>query len=329
MSIKIDKVGSSGAAQEIDLTPDARPHAPKKKKVVQKRASEFSTGRGRALRDFSKTTLSPPRVPESKRAGEYTVVSGDTLWAIARRHGVSLNELIAANPQIANPDLIYPGDQINLPGGASAGPSSGPRPAPTRPGEPSSPVDEPSRVEPTRPAKGGSVGLTASELKRIMPNLSDEKARQYLPHLNAAMAEGHINTPKRKAAFLAQLAHESGELRYMEEIASGAAYEGRRDLGNTQPGDGRRFKGRGPIQLTGRANYAAASRDLGIDLVKNPERAADPDIAFRIATWYWTKRGLNGLADSGNFSEITRRINGGYNGASDRLRYWERAKQVL
>jgi spore coat assembly protein SafA len=323
--MKIDKAGAKGAVQEIDLTPDA-PHA-KKKKVAQKKASEFSTGRGRALRDFSKTTLSPPRIPESKKSGEYTVVKGDTLWAIARRHGVGLQELIAANPQIANPDLIYPGDQINLPGGSKSV-SHGPGPRPGAPAT-SGPVDAPSHVEPTKPAKGGSVGLTAGELKAIMPNLSDEKARHYLPHLNAAMAEAHINTPARKAAFLAQLAHESGELRYMEEIASGAAYEGRRDLGNTQPGDGRRFKGRGPIQLTGRANYAAASRDLGIDLVSHPERAADPDVAFRIAGWYWSKRGLNGLADSGNFSEITRRINGGYNGAADRVRYWERAKRVL
>ena len=328
MSLKIEKVGAKAAAQEIDLAPDAQ-HASKKKKVVHKKASEFSTGRGRALRDFSKTTLSAPKVPASQRQGEHTVVSGDTLWAIARKHGVSLQELIAANPQIANPDLIYPGDQINLPGGSHAAShgSSGPKPSAPSSSGPS--VDAPSHVEPTKPAKGGSVGLTAGELKAIMPNLSDEKARHYLPYLNSAMAEAHINTPARKAAFLAQLAHESGELRYMEEIASGAAYEGRRDLGNTQPGDGRRFKGRGPIQLTGRANYAAASKDLGIDLVSHPERAADPDVAFRIAGWYWSRRELNGLADSGNFSEITHRINGGYNGASDRQRYWERAKHVL
>ncbi len=323
MSIKLRKVGAKSAATEIDLTQQAPRQVTQKKHT--RKASEFSTGRGRALRDFSKTTLSPPRVPASKRSGEYTVVSGDTLWAIARRHGVSLQELIAANPQIANPDLIYPGDQINLPGGSPASHGTGPRPS----GPSSGPVDAPSQVEPTKPAKGGSVDLTAGELRAIMPNLSDEKARHYLPYLSSAMAEAQINTPARKAAFLAQLAHESGELRYMEEIASGAAYEGRGDLGNTQPGDGRRFKGRGPIQLTGRANYAAASRDLGIDLVSHPERAADPDVAFRIAGWYWSRRGLNGLADSGNFSEITHRINGGYNGASDRVRYWERAKHVL
>jgi putative chitinase len=162
-----------------------------------------------------------------------------------------------------------------------------------------------------------------------MPSLSEAKARQYLPFLNAAMNEAGITTKARQTAFLAQLAHESGGLRYFEEIASGAAYEGRRDLGNTQPGDGRRFKGRGPIQLTGRANYRAAGRALGIDLENNPRRAADPDVGFRIAAWFWKTRGLNALADQGNFREITRRINGGYNGYSDRVQYYQRAQRAL
>jgi predicted chitinase len=176
---------------------------------------------------------------------------------------------------------------------------------------------------------GDGKGVTLDQLKRIMPNLSDAKARAYLPHLNNAMAEAGINTKQRQAMFLAQLAHESGEFRYMEEIASGAAYEGRRDLGNTQPGDGTRFKGRGPIQLTGRANYRAAGQALGIDLENNPRRAADPDVGFRTAAWFWKSRGLNSLAEAGNFREVTRRINGGYNGLSDRQQYYNRALSVL
>ncbi len=184
---------------------------------------------------------------------------------------------------------------------------------------------------PVQPADPGPVkgGVSLQQLKRVMPNLSDAKARQVLPHLNKAMQEAQINTPKRQAAFLAQLAHESGELRYFEEIASGAAYEGRRDLGNTQPGDGVRFKGRGPIQLTGRSNYRAAGRALGIDLEHNPKRAADVDVGFRTAAWFWNSRGLNKYADAGNFREVTRRINGGYNGLSSREAYYRRALNVL
>ncbi|OJT19509.1 hypothetical protein BO221_34590 [Archangium sp. Cb G35] len=176
---------------------------------------------------------------------------------------------------------------------------------------------------------GAKGGVSLAQLRKIMPNLSQAKAEQYLPHLNKAMAEAGINTPKRQAAFLAQLAHESGEFRYMEEIASGAAYEGRKDLGNTQPGDGVRFKGRGPIQITGRANYRAAGKALGIDLENNPKRASDPDVGFRTAAWYWNSRNLNQYADSGNFKELTRRINGGYNGLADRQKYYQRALDVL
>ncbi len=167
-------------------------------------------------------------------------------------------------------------------------------------------------------ATGDFKGVNAQQLRKMMPGLSAAKAEQMTPHINAAMQQAGINTPKRQAAFLAQMGHESGSLRYMEELASGKAYEGRKDLGNTQPGDGARFKGRGLIQLTGRANYAAASKDLGIDFVKNPELAAKPENAAKIAAWYWQKHGLNKLADEGKFGTITRRINGGTNGAADR-----------
>jgi predicted chitinase len=179
------------------------------------------------------------------------------------------------------------------------------------------------------PTGGGAGSVSLQQLKAIMPNLSDGRAREVLPHLNKAMAEAGITTKLRKAAFLAQLAHESGQFRYFEEIASGAAYEGRKDLGNTQPGDGKRFKGRGPIQLTGRSNYTAASRALGIDLVNNPKRAADVDVGFRTAAWFWNTRNLNTYADAGNFREVTRRINGGYNGLADREAYYRRALNVL
>ena len=176
------------------------------------------------------------------------------------------------------------------------------------------------------------VNMGLSTLQAAMPLLRLEKATSYLPHLVEAMKVNEINTAERQAAFLAQLAHESGQLRYWEEIASGQAYEGRVDLGNTQPGDGRRFKGRGPIQITGRANYRAAGAALGIDLEGNPKLAAATEVGFKVAGWYWKKRGLNQLADEGtleSFRKITRRINGGYNGHEDRLRYWRLARKAL
>jgi putative chitinase len=199
----------------------------------------------------------------------------------------------------------------------------------SQPGQKPGGTTGPGEVDRAPPPGDVKGGVSLGELRKIMPHLSEAKAKQYLPSLNKAMVDAGINTPKRQAAFLAQLAHESGEFRYMEEIASGRAYEGRKDLGNTQPGDGMRYKGRGPIQLTGRANYRAAGKALGIDLEGNPERAKDPDVAFRVAAWFWNSRSLSKYADSGNFDTITRRINGGFNGKASRDAYYARAKDVL
>lgn len=173
------------------------------------------------------------------------------------------------------------------------------------------------------------AGVTLEQLMALMPRLNRAVAGMYLRPLNEAMLEAGITTKARRAAFLAQLAHESAELRYMEEIASGEAYEGRVSLGNTQPGDGMRYKGRGPIQLTGRANYRAAGKALGVDLENEPQRAAAPEVSFRVAGWYWASRGLNALADVGDFLTITRRINGGENGLAQREAYHRRALAIL
>lgn len=175
--------------------------------------------------------------------------------------------------------------------------------------------------------------LTADTLRRALPNIPIAKITANIGPLIAALAEAKINTPKRIAAFLAQLGHESGDFRYFEELASGAAYEGRSDLGNTQPGDGKRYKGRGPIQLTGRANYRAFTKDIGktygVDFEENPELVAEPKWGFKAAAWYWNKRGLNAFADKGDFDAITYRINGGYNGKSDRDARYTVARTAL
>ncbi len=138
-----------------------------------------------------------------------------------------------------------------------------------------------------------------------------------------------LNTPRRQAHFLAQLAHESAGFRTTTEYASGKAYEGRRDLGNTQPGDGVRFRGRGLIQVTGRHNYQAASDALGVDFVNNPKLAAEFPHAIETAGWYWEKNNLNALADRDDVERITRRINGGLNGFADRKQYLAKARVAL
>jgi predicted chitinase len=182
--------------------------------------------------------------------------------------------------------------------------------------------------------------LTAEQLKSIMPRLSDIRNGEFRPFLTAAMTEFAIEAPARAAAFLAQLAHESGQFRFMEEIWGPTDAQRRYEpvtklseaLGNTDVGDGKRFKGRGPIQLTGRANYQRFGDLLGVDLLGDPTRAANADVAFRIAGLFWSKNGLNELADLATaeaFTQITRRINGGTNGLADRRAFYVVARKVL
>jgi predicted chitinase len=179
--------------------------------------------------------------------------------------------------------------------------------------------------------------LTQVQLSKIMRSAPASRLDQYLEPLNQAMQAYEINNTKRAAAFIAQLAHESGEFRYMEELWGPTPAQMRyepdsdlsRRLGNTEHGDGRRFKGRGPIQITGRHNYRKYGELLGKDLEAAPDMAATPDIGFRIAALFWSKNGLNHLADTEDFHNITRRINGGQNGAAKREAYYRLALSVL
>lgn len=170
--------------------------------------------------------------------------------------------------------------------------------------------------------------ITDAQIRRMFPN-AGARLDPHLPFIGPALAEFKLDVPKRAAAFLAQAAEESGEYRYMHEIASGEEYEGRADLGNIQPGDGVRFKGGGPFQITGRANYFACSAALGVDLIASPEKIQEPQYATASACWYWGTRSLSKLADVDWFREITRRINGGYNGLSERVAYWARNRMIL
>ena len=170
--------------------------------------------------------------------------------------------------------------------------------------------------------------MNLEQLQAIMPN-ARRRAGIFLSALNAAMAEFDINTPRRQASFLAQLAHESGQLLYVREIATGTAYENRKDLGNTQPGDGVRYRGRGLIQLTGRLNYTKCMMALNIDCVEHPELLEQPINACRSAGWFWKSHGLNELADAGDQIKVTKRVNGGVNGLADRLEFYLRAADQL
>ena len=186
--------------------------------------------------------------------------------------------------------------------------------------------------------------ITASKFRQIMPNAAKNVGRN--PHFSGYTfdqiflyilryaQEFDINTPLRWCHYLAQIAHESAELRYSEEIASGKAYDTGKlaiKLGNTPEadGDGQKYKGRGLIQVTGRANYEAYKQYCGFDVVKQPELLAKPVGAIRSSMWFWKTKGLNELADRDEFVAITKRINGGTNGIEDRRKYLARAKKVL
>ena len=176
------------------------------------------------------------------------------------------------------------------------------------------------------------MAITQEQLILILANASPV-AGVFVPVLNTAMSRYQIVGARRVAAFIAQIGHESGQLRYVKEVwgptAAQARYEGRADLGNTTPGDGFRFRGRGLIQITGRANYAACGEALGLDLLAQPELLEKPQHACMSAAWFWATNGLNTLADAGDFRMITQRVNGGQNGVKDRQALYARALKVL
>lgn len=176
------------------------------------------------------------------------------------------------------------------------------------------------------------MSITEQQLLQILPN-AGRNAGVFVPVLNTAMNRYGILGTARAAAFIAQVGHESGQLRWVREIwgptTQQAGYEGRADLGNTQKGDGSKYRGRGLIQVTGRANYKACGDALGLDLISNPELLELPQNAAMSAAWFWSTHGLNTLADQGEFVKITRRINGGLTGQDDRQALYDKALQVL
>jgi len=178
--------------------------------------------------------------------------------------------------------------------------------------------------------------IDADLLRRIAPKFSGSSADRQAEIIDgigsvmlAVLAEYEITNALRIAHFLAQICHETAGLRTTEEFADGSAYEGRADLGNVEQGDGRRFKGRGLLQLTGRSNYKIYGDALGIDLIENPEQASDPVTSLKIACLYWKQHEINPLCDEDHLQAVTRKVNGGLNGLDSRADFLAKAKAAL
>lgn len=211
--------------------------------------------------------------------------------------------------------------------------------------------------------------LTAGMMRQLCSRLTAEQSVAWGMELAAAGAEFDVSTPERMAHWLGQLGHESAGLTHLEEDLTYSAkrlaqvwprryatdpraadlqpnalahhiafkpecvandvYAGRMGNGDPATGDGWRFHGRGPIQLTGRENYAKAGEALGLPLVEKPELVLQPDVGARVAAWYWATHGCNELADQGDIGAITKAINGGSNGLQDRIAWHKRAMIVL
>lgn len=185
--------------------------------------------------------------------------------------------------------------------------------------------------------------MRKGQLKHIVPYITEDNLKVYVPLLNDSLWKYGIDLPERLCCFIAQVAHESGSFNYTEEIASGEAYENRIDLGNTHPGDGIKFKGRGLIQITGRFNYAECSKWLFNDdrLLEKPEILTEPKFAVLSAIWYWVRKNLNYYADKpddwgkfwrgvqyNKFEYITILINGGLNGLKERKKFYQNAQEI-
>jgi putative chitinase len=167
--------------------------------------------------------------------------------------------------------------------------------------------------------------ISTTQLAAICPH-AGARIATFIQPVNDAMEKFGIATPRRQAAFLAQCAHESVEFLYLRELASGNAYEPpsekATELGNSQPGDGPRFRGGGCLQITGRYNYSRCGIAIGVDLEADPELIELPANACMASAWFWATHGLNELSDKNAFGTVTHKVNGGYLGLDQRLDYW-------
>ncbi|MDE1465442.1 LysM peptidoglycan-binding domain-containing protein [Spartinivicinus poritis] len=275
----------------------------------------------------------------------HTVVAGDTLGRIAKQYygdAMRYPEIAKAN-QLEDINRLEIGQQLVIPNI-----------------EQTQPVKQQAATSEVDTEETGSL-ISLSQLQQILPRTKEETLSHYFSAINRCLHKYQINTSLRIAHFIAQIAHESGGLRYVSEnlnyskealiqvfgkyfpndnLASQYArnpekianrvYANRMGNGNESSGDGWRYRGRGFIQLTGKTNYQSYKKDSGVDVVSMPDEVAqNPTVVVDAAGWYWNKNSLNRYADQDDIRTITRRINGGLNGLDDRQHYLTQAKQVL
>lgn len=188
-------------------------------------------------------------------------------------------------------------------------------------------------------AGGSSLKLTVEQLNQIFPQAAKAgRNAKFLDGLNKVIVEQNLSTVNRIAGFLSQIGVESEELLYTKELGNTSYFNKydiqyapnkAKELGNTSPGDGAKYRGRGLIQVTGKANYAACGKALGLDLVSNPELLEQPGYAAESAGWYWGSRNINSAADADDIVRITKLVNGGTMHLDRRKAYYAKAKQVL
>jgi len=200
------------------------------------------------------------------------------------------------------------------------------------------PPEPPPIIAPATYPPASKVYVTTDQMLKIIgSNQLSDRVNAMVPGINVTLERFKINTPLRMAHFFGQILHESGGLRWLREIWGPTDAQRRyeppsrlaKDLGNTQAGDGKRYMGRGVIQLTGRANYAKFSQAMGVDFLSNPDLVASPQYAVTAAGWFWDMRNINRFADQDDLLKVTRLVNGGKNGLADREKYLKRSKQVL
>lgn len=186
-----------------------------------------------------------------------------------------------------------------------------------------------------QPRGSHSKPAKASNTATIVLNLASKSKKRFdigqlVAYFDEYAEEYGVNTDLRKAHFWAQAAHETGGFQWKEELGNAIyfiQYDGR--LGNTRPGDGYKYRGRGIFQLTGKYNYIKMGNALDLDLVNNPDLASEEETAVRIALQYWEDRNINRFADKDDIDGVTKAINGGFNGIASRIKYLKKAKEAL